>query len=143
MTTLAADKKRVFLLQGEIYNDVPAIATDIIYEGAAVGESVSTGTARPLVGGDTFLGFAVRQCDNSAGAAAAKKVRLLTTGQVYLPITGVDNINDVGDTVYAIDDDTFTLTSSTGHTAIGKLTSYDGTSGYGTVRFEAAGFRSI
>ncbi|NCS83375.1 MAG: cytoplasmic protein, partial [Cyanobacteria bacterium] len=55
MTTLAKDQSRDFQ-QGEI-NDTPVIATDIIYEGAAVGDNGS-GYARPLVAGDPFLGFA-------------------------------------------------------------------------------------
>jgi hypothetical protein len=80
-------------------------------------------------------------------AATTRAVRRTTCasdeGYVYLPVTGVDNIDDLGATVYAIDDDSFTLTSSTGHTSIGKLQSYDGTSGYGTVFFEAAAVRSI
>lgn len=144
MTTLAADKKRQFLLQGATYADLPIIATDIVYEGAAVGESTTTGTGRPLVGADGFMGFAMRRCDNAAGSAADRKIRLMTAGFVAnLPVTGLDNINDLGATVYAIDDDSFTLTSSTGHTAIGKVQSYDGTSGYGTVYFEALEKRSI
>jgi hypothetical protein len=145
MTTLAADKKRIFLLEGsEQYADVPIIVTDIIYEGAAVGESSSDGTARPLVGADVFLGFAVRRCDNAAGAANDRKVRVMTRGTIAgIAVTGVDNINDLGATVYAIDDNSFTLTSSTGHTSIGKLISYDGTSGFGTVYFEATALRSL
>lgn len=142
MTTLAADVKRPFGLQGETFEDIPVIASDIIYEGAAVGESSSTGTARPLVGGDTFFGFAVRRADNSSGSAGDIRVRVMTSGEVKLPITNVDNINDLGDTVYASDDNAFTL-ASTGNTAIGKLVSYNSVSGYGVCRFEAAMFRSI
>jgi hypothetical protein len=143
MTTLAADKKRAFLGQGELFADLPVIATDIIYEGAAVGEDSTNGTAQPLVGGGTFMGFAVRRADNAAGSAGAVKVRVMTQGYVYLPVTGVDNVNDYDAAVYAIDDDSFTLTSSTGHTQIGKLQSYDGTSGYGTVFFQSSAVRSI
>lgn len=145
MTTLAVDKKRIFLLDGsEQYADVPVVATDIVYEGAAVGESSSAGTGRPLVGGDVFLGFAVRRCDNAAGSANDRRIRVMTRGSIAgLAVTGVDNIDDLGVTVYAIDDNSFTLTSSTGHTSIGKLISYDAVSGFGTVYFEATGFRSL
>ena len=73
MTTLAADKKRAFLGQGELFADLPCVASDIIYEGAAVGESTTTGTARPLVGADTFMGFAVRRADNASGSAGDVK----------------------------------------------------------------------
>lgn len=144
MTTLAADKKRQFLLQGAKFADLPIIAADIVYEGAAVGESTTSGTGRPLSGGDGFMGFAVRRCDNATGSANDKKIRLMTSGYVAnLAVAGLDNINDLGATVYAIDDDSFTLTSSTAHTAIGKVQSYDGVSGYGTVYFESADVRSI
>ncbi len=144
MTTLAADKPRSFGVDGAaLYADLPVVASDIVYAGAAVGESTTTGTFRPLSGGDTFAGFCVRQCDNATGSANDKKIRVLLRGTAFLPITGVDNINDEGATVYASDDDTFTLTSTTTHSSIGKLISYSGTSGYGTVYFEAASVRSI
>jgi hypothetical protein len=144
MTTLAADKKRAFGADsGELDADGPVIAADISYEGAAVGESSSDGTARPLSGGDTFLGFCVRKVDNSSGSAGDKKVRVLLKGTVRLPVTGLDNNNDLGAAVYASDDDTFTLTSSSAFTQIGKVAAYEGTSGYGLVYFEAAMVRSI
>ena len=59
MSTLAVDKPRVYKLTGAHpdYNEIPAITLDIIYEGAAVGESASAGTGRPLVAADVFLGF--------------------------------------------------------------------------------------
>jgi predicted RecA/RadA family phage recombinase len=143
MATLAANKSRAYDLNPMEYGELPVIASDIIYEGAAVGESVSTGTARPLVAADTFLGFAAENVDNSTGAAAAKNVKLITTGAVWLTVTNGDNINDVGDTVYASDDDTFTL-ASTGNTAIGKVIRYDATrTNKVLVRFEAAAVRSI
>ena len=141
MTTLAVDKSRSFEL-GDV-NEIPVIASDIIYEGAAVGESVSTGTARPLVAADTFLGFAAENVDNSTGAAAAKNVKLITAGSVWLTVTNGDNINDVGDTVYASDEDAFVLTA-TGNTAIGKIIRYDASRANKVlVAFEAAAVRSI
>lgn len=145
MTTLAADKRRNYGLDSDArYIDVPCVATDIVYEGSAVGESSSDGTARPLVGADTFIGFCVRRCDNAAGAAEARKVRVLTRGSIAdFPVTGLDNINDYGAAVYAVDDNSFTLTSSTGHTQIGKVLSYDGVSGFGTIYFEGASVRSV
>lgn len=120
MTTLAADSKRIFEQVGyEAFQDIPCVATDIIYEGAACGDV--SGTCG-LISADTyvFLGFAARQADNSAGAASAITVRLQTKGQVQLAVTGVTSTDDVGQTVYATDDDTFTLTS-TSATTIGKV----------------------
>lgn len=138
MTTLAANKPRDFVI-GELA-DLPVIAADIIYEGAAVGENGS-GYFRPLAAADPFAGFAQAPADNSAGAAGAVYVRVKTRGRVILPVTGVTAVTDEGTAVYASDDDTFTLTSS-GNSAVGKITRYiSGTTV--EVYFEAASFRSI
>lgn len=106
MATLAAQSLRSYE-QGDL-NHIPVIASDIIYEGAAVGVVAASGHARPLVGGDRFAGFANRKADNSAGAAAAISVEVRHSGQVQLPVTGAV-ITDVGLPVYATDDDTFTF----------------------------------
>lgn len=141
MATLAVDKPRVFELDEFVPNEVPAIAADIIYAGAAVGESSSTGTGRPLVAGDTFLGFAVERCDNAAGIASAKNIKLRASGVVKLTVTNATSTAVVGDTVYASDDDTFTL-ASTNNTPIGKVQRWVSGS-IVMVAFEAAYKRSI
>lgn len=107
---LNADTPREFPL-GEI-EEYPVIASDIVYEGAAVGENAA-GYARPLVAADPFLGFAESQVDNSAGAAGDKNVRVKTRGRVRLTVAGATAItaND-RPAVYASDDGTFTLTST-------------------------------
>jgi len=104
MTTLAANSPRTFELGTR--NDLPVIASDIIYEGAAVGLVVGTGHCRPLTAADVFVGFAERAADNSAGAAAAINVNLIKSGQIQLSVSGAV-ITDVGQPVYATDDDTF------------------------------------
>ncbi|MBI2313578.1 MAG: hypothetical protein HYU77_13845 [Betaproteobacteria bacterium] len=104
MTTLAANQPRAFGT-GDI-SEYPVIAADIIYEGAAVGLVAGTGHARPLVGGDRFAGFAEAKVDNSAGAAAALNVRAWRHGHVELAVSGAV-ITDVGQPVYASDDNTF------------------------------------
>lgn len=108
MTTLASDVQRPFEL-GTI-NEVPVIAGDIIYEGAAVGDNGS-GYARPLQAGDYFYGFAEQNADNAAGAAGDVKVRVRTQGAVQVPISGLA-ITNIGAAVYASDDNTFTLTAT-------------------------------
>ena len=141
MATLAVDKQRVFELDDISTSEIPAIATDIIYNGAAVGESSSTGTGRPLVAGDNFLGFCIERCDNSAGAASAKNIKVRDKGVVKLSVTSVSSTADVGDTVYASDDDTFTK-ASTSNSAIGKIVRWiTGTTCL--VAFEATYKRSI
>lgn len=134
MATLALDKPRTYEL-GD-HNDIPMIASEIIYEGAAVGIVVGTGHARPLEAGDLFVGFAVTKADNSTGAAAAMNVRVKRYGEVVLPVTNVA-ITDIGKPVYASDDDTFVLTAST-NTQIGRVKRFI-SSGYAVVAFNADG----
>ena len=115
MTTLAADQPREYGTAD--FDDYPVIASDIIYQGAAVGENGS-GYARPLVAADPFLGFAEGTVDNSSGAAGAKTVRVLTRGVIKLPITSAAITLNDRQAVYASDDNTFTLTA-TSNTLIG------------------------
>jgi hypothetical protein len=111
MTTLSVDKPRA--LEGGTRNMFPVIASDILYEGAAIGLVDGTGHARPLVAGDRFAGFAELQADNSLGAAAAIYVRVIQEGKIQLPVTGAV-ITDVGQPVYAQDDDSFSFTPVAG-----------------------------
>lgn len=104
MATLTANTPRNYELGQR--NHIPVIAADIIYEGAAVGLVDGTGHARPLNAGDRFAGFAVAKADNSAGAAAAINVETYKSGQVQLSVSGAV-ITDVGQPVYATDDNTF------------------------------------
>lgn len=138
MTTLAANKSRAYEI-GDI-NALPMVGTDIIYEGSAVGDNGS-GLARPLVAADPFLGFAVRTADNSAGAASAMRVEVKERGKIELAVTGAASADDVGVAVYASDDDTFTLTSSS-NSAIGKVARWVASTTC-VVYFEAVQVRSI
>lgn len=133
MTTLSVDRARSFEL-GD-YNDLPVIGTDIIYEGAAVGDN-GTNAHRPLTAGDRFVGFAETRADNQtvAGAAGAINVRVRSRGRVQLPITSFD-VTDVGKPVYASDDDTFSLTQST-NSHVGKAVRFVAT-GTTIVEFDA------
>lgn len=130
MTTLAADSARTVEL-GDI-NELQVIASDIIYEGAAVGDNAS-GYARPLVAGDKFKGFAERKADNASGAAGAINVRVKAKGRIQLSISGLV-IGDLGKRVYASDDDTFTLTA-TNNSEIGFVYRFV-SSGVGIVEFD-------
>ena len=132
MTTLAANQPRAYE-QGD-RNEIPMIASDIIYEGAAVGIVTASGHARPLVAADAFAGFAEAKADNSSGVAAAKNVRVVSSGLIELPIASLA-ITNIGAAVYASDDNTFTLVS-TSNTKIGKVRRFI-SSGVGLVAFEA------
>jgi hypothetical protein len=62
-------------------------------------------------------------------------------GEIVLSVTGVASADDVGQTVYASDDDTFTLTS-TSNSSIGKVARWiSGTTC--VVYFEAVPVRSL
>lgn len=140
MTTLAANKPRAY--EGSPLrieeSAVPVIASDIIYEGAAVGIVKATGHARPLSGGDRFAGFAYNQMDNSAGAAAAVNVSVYSRGYVQLAVSGAV-ITDVGQPVYATDDDTFVF-SPVGGSFIGFVHRYV-SSGVVVVAFDAMNYQ--
>jgi hypothetical protein len=104
MTTLAANKSRAFELGSR--NAFGMIAADTVYEGAAVGLVPATGLARPLAAGDRFAGFAEATAANESGAAAAINVRVIDSGKIELAVAGA-TITDVGQPVFATDDDTF------------------------------------
>lgn len=135
MTTLAANVARVFI--GGDINEIPVIATDIIYEGAAVGTVKATGHARPLTSADAFAGFASAKADNSAGAAAAINVQVWRKGCVKLAVAGAV-ITDIGQPVYATDDNAFQFTP-TGAVFIGFVRRFV-SAGVVEVEFDVANY---
>jgi hypothetical protein len=133
MATLAKDTPRDKVI-GDV-NEIPVIASDIIYEGAAIGVVPASGHARPLAAGDRFGGFCDSKADNSAGAAAAINVRSITKGKVKLSVSGAV-ITDINQPVYATDDDTFVFLP-TGGVYIGKVVRFV-SSGVVEVAYDAA-----
>ena len=136
MTTLSANKPRAY--EGGSINAFPCVATDILYEGSAIGLVAASGHARPLTSVDRFCGFAKRTADNSAGAAAAINVEVYEKGKVVLPVSGAV-ITDFAQPVYASDDDTFTLNPADG-AFIGFVHRFV-SAGVVVVDFDAMGFR--
>lgn len=131
MTTLAVDAPRDYGL-GDLL-EFPVVASDIIYEGAAVGEDTN-GYARPLVAGDPFLGFATKKADNSSGSAGDINVTCRVKGLIKLPISAVAITSNDQPSVYASDDATFTLTAGS-NTRIGNVAQWIST-GYVWVNFD-------
>jgi hypothetical protein len=127
MTTLAVNVARSFVLGNE--NDFPAMQ-DIFFEGSAVGVVDATGHARPLTSVDRFVGFVQEKLDASLVAAAVRNVRVKKRGVVALSVSGAV-ITDVGQPVYATDDDTFVF-SPVASVFIGKV-----------VRFVSAGIVDV
>jgi hypothetical protein len=140
MGTLAANKVRTYEASAvDEFNDLPVKADDIIYEGAAI--TLSSGLVAPLATTNGFYGFADKKCDNAGGGASAKNVRIRTRGYIVLAVTGVTAVTDVGTSVYAHDEDDFTLTAGSDLT-IGKIVRWiSGTSC--VVYFEALPLRSL
>lgn len=136
MATLAARKPRNYELGS--MNDLPMIASDIIYEGAAVGVQPSTGLARPLAAGDRFAGFSEQTVDNSTGAASALNCRTYGKGEIQLAVSGAV-ITDVGNPLYATDDDSFTFSPVSG-VFVGFVKRYV-SAGVVVVGFDAAGYQ--
>lgn len=128
MTTLAVNVPRAFVLGNE--NDIPIIASEIMFEGSAVGIVDATGHARPLEYPDRFGGFVQEKADNSLGIAAAKNVRVRKRGVVNLSVSGAV-ITDIGQPVYATDDDVF-IFSPVASVFIGKV-----------IRFVSAGIVDV
>jgi hypothetical protein len=136
MTTLATDTPRSYDI-GDI-NEFPVIAADIIYEGSAVGLVSASGHARPLTSADRFVGFCEKQVDNSDGAAAALYVRVKKRGKIQLSVSGAV-ITDIGNPVYATDDNTFVFLP-TGGVFVGFVHRFV-SSGIVIVRFNAGVFK--
>ena len=135
MTTLAVNVPQIYSL-GDA-TQYPVIATDIIYNGAAVGEN-GAGYARPLVGGDRFLGFALEKADNASGGAGAININVAKRGSIQLAVTGLVS-TDLGHPVYATDDAAFSL-SPVGGSFIGFISRFV-SSGVGIVDFDALSFQ--
>lgn len=116
---LSANEPRNFSVVGR-ENALPVQASSTIYAGSAC--TIDTGgEVGPLATGEVgFVGFAIAKADNSGGSAGDINARIMTSGEIELTVTGLDDNNDIGDIVYATDDNTFTLTAS-GASAIGKV----------------------
>jgi len=129
MVALTKDTNRVYEL-GDI-NEVPVKGGVVIYQGATVGSNAA-GYAKPLQAGDLFLGFAENPVNNLTGSDGVKNVRIKKRGSVLLDISGV-TLADVNKSVYATDDNTFTLVA-TGAVYVGKISRIDA-SGSALVEF--------
>lgn len=135
--TTAADNTPLIHQLGDL-NDYPVIASDCLYEGSAIGEN-GAGYARPLMGGDRFLGFCTERADNTTGAAGDILVHVRRRGVVQLAVTGLV-ITDGGMSVFAQDDATFSFSPVSG-TYIGRVARYV-SAGVGMVSFDADHTRS-
>jgi len=131
MTTLNADTLRTFETQ-EDTNALPVIGKAKIFGGALVGRT-EDGYARALQAGEAAVGFAKDAADNTDGEDGDATVEVKARGKVSLFISGL-TVADVGKSVYASDDNTFTLTE-TGNSLVGKIVRFE-KSDYAIVAFD-------
>jgi len=78
-----------------------------IYKGALVGLN-SAGFARPLAAGDSFVGIAYEEMDNTSGANGDLSARVYTVGDFGHALSGAV-VADIGRPVFAAADDTLTF----------------------------------
>lgn len=145
MAVLTKDTPRLYDPAVEpIFADVPGKISTTIYQGAAVTDDGSGGECDGLLAAsEAFLGFVERGVITNATTSDIN-VRIRQKGVIKdLAVTGLDADTDIGVAVYASDNNTFTLTSTTTNVQIGKVQAYKGVSGFGDVYFEAAAVRSI
>lgn len=132
---MSLSKNEIRPYYGGDVESYPIAAGVIIYIGSAVGEDAN-GYARPLVAGDTFLGFSDGKYDNSAGAAGAMSAEVKRRGRIELSVDSLVLADNDGAPVYASDDDTFTKVS-TANSFVGYVSRFI-SAGVGVVDFDAA-----
>ena len=121
MVQLTKDLTRAYEL-GDI-NEYPILGGEVIYQGAAIGLEVASGYVRSLQAGDKFVGFAEDSIDASNTSDGEKSIRVKRRGSVTLELSGAA-ITDVGKSLYATDDNTFTLSSAGSSVYIGQISRY-------------------
>lgn len=101
----------------------PVLADEVIFEGSMVSAS-TTGYAKNLAGGETFLGHSLLKKQDATGKVDGDESVQVLTG-VYSLEVGFSGavITDVGSEIYASDNNTLTKTSS-GNTLVGKIVRY-------------------
>jgi hypothetical protein len=157
MTTLSANTPRRFQGPEQSVTEYPVDANLRVFAGAALIQSTVNGCAilaTPTASGE-FLGFSTEEKDNRTGSvfggtAASTTVAISQKGLAWLTVAHTSTYarTDYGVTVYASDDDTFTLSAGTNNIVVGKLVLIpDSVVGAATgevlVAFEATGLRSI
>ncbi len=126
-----------------MFLDMPGKVSTTFYEGWYLTDAAGAGEAGPLTASENFVGVCERGVITNATTSDIN-VKVRQQGILKdVAITGVTGDTNYGVAVYASDNGTLTLTSSTTFVQIGKFLSYKGVSGYGDVFFQAATVRSI
>lgn len=130
-----------------IYNTLTLESGTTCYEGTVVGVSPTDNTVGAFAGGDTFAGFV---SEKAVYANGDRTVQVRAQGIVQLTVTAATSGDplvtalDIGDSVYASDDQTFTDTA-TSNMLVGKvhriISGENTTSMVCMVHFQAASLR--
>lgn len=108
------------VVKGEFMH-YPVLASATIYESGAVG--LSSGYARALVAGDTFLGHAEAKAVETTAVNGGVDVQV-RVGKYRLKVTLASvAVTDVGKEVYMSDDSTYTLTQGS-NSYVGRVVQY-------------------
>ncbi len=102
----------------------PVVASDVIYKGALLKHNAA-GYLAPMAAesGAFFAGIAYETVDNSAGSAGDVACKVMKVGTFLMVTSGMAQA-DVGSTVYASDDATFSTTQASNEVAVGVITEY-------------------
>lgn len=120
-----------------------AVNADYVYQGSLVGNS--SGLAAPLTTSLTFLGVALEEADNSAGAASAIRLRVASQGVLRdVSIAGASTVADIGKQVYATNDNPADLTLTIGsNVCIGHICNFNADNSKFDVSFRGAQRRHV
>lgn len=101
---------------------MPIVANAKVFKGALVVVATATGLAQAGAdaAGTVFVGVAYETCDNTGGAAAAKTVRVLKTGDYVYAKTGAV-LTDIGKAALIVDDNTVSTAATTNSVACGVV----------------------
>lgn len=132
-----------------IFGRARVAAGQTIKHGAfvVIDTTAASGRARELTynAAYVFAGIADREADNSAGANDAETTRYRQQGHLQVKLADIAGADpeDVGDTVYATDEDMALTMTSTNAIPIGTLSFVDEITGDAGIFFQGVGVRSV
>lgn len=140
MVTTGPRTRKIDVSVDEIRNSLPVAADTKINEGAYVAFDSTDGVALPLAfqADRLFAGVAVREADNTGGAAGDVRVIVRSQFVEELPLPGGFTEGDFGAAVYLTDDDDAVTKSNTSSVEAGKVLAADETRGVLRVAFKSA-----
>ena len=125
MAALASATNRLTRARGRLR--LPVTNAVQIFAGSFCFLSETTGllVAWADLAANKFVGIAT---EDMLGTASNPEVNINDSGEILenVDVVGVDNINDVGDLVFASSDNDLTLTANTNQKAVGKVVKYHG-----------------